>query len=78
MTISGVHKNVVTYQKPLIFICQPLEKSKSTLSKEKVQEKVRKSKEKVHKPALIKTDSDDDNESEVDFEKDIKSDIDME
>ena len=34
--------------------------------------------EKVNKPPLIKIDSDDDNESEVDFKKDIESDIDME
>ena len=31
-----------------------------------------------NEPPLIKIDSDDDNESEVDFKKDIESDIDME
>ena len=34
--------------------------------------------ERVKKPPLIEIDSDDDNESEVDFEKDIESDKDME
>ena len=34
--------------------------------------------EKVNEPPLIEIDSDDDNESEVDFEKDIESDKDME
>ena len=34
--------------------------------------------EKVNKPPLIEIDSDNDNESEVDFEKDIESDKDME
>ena len=34
--------------------------------------------EKVNKPPLIEIDSDDDNQSEVDFEKDIESDTDME
>ena len=34
--------------------------------------------EKVNKPPLIEIDSDDDNESEVDFEKDIESDKDLE
>ena len=34
--------------------------------------------EKVNEPPLIEIDSDDDNESEVDFEKDIESDKDLE
>ena len=34
--------------------------------------------EKLNKPPLIEIDSDDDNESEVDFKKDIESDKDME
>ena len=34
--------------------------------------------EKVNEPPLIEIDSDNDNESEVDFEKDIESDKDME
>ena len=59
------------YRKPLIFICQPLKKKQVDTLETSHQEKVK-------KPPLTEIDSDDDNESEVNFEKDIESDKGME
>ena len=69
MTISGVNKNIIS-EANYLYMSAPQKKQVNTLETSR--------QDKVKEPHLIKIDSDDDNESEVDFEKDIESDKDLE
>ena len=72
MTISGVNNNVSTYISEAVdlYMSAPQKKQVDTLETSHQEE--------VKKPPLTEIDSDDDNESEVNFEKDIESDKGME
>ena len=72
MTISGVNNNVSTY------ISEAVDLYMSAPQKKQVDTLETSHQEKVKKPPLTEIDSDDDNESEVNFEKDIDSDKGME